>query len=181
MSQSPFADKPTLVGDGVTLRPFVPTDLAALHAAMRDPEVLRYTGGTAPPAEPDERMRAWYATRGEQTDRLDLAVVDRRSDACVGEVVLNEVDEAGRTANFRCFVGPGGRDRGLGSEAVRLLLDHAWTALLLDTVTLEVHADNPRARHVYERAGFVETGRDIDHVGGATIEVVLMTAHRPGG
>lgn len=179
MSASPFADKPTLVGDGVTLRPFVADDLAALHAAMRDPEVLRHTGGAPPPEVPDERMRAWYATRGEQTDRLDLALVDHRSGACVGEVVLNEVDEAGRTANFRCFIGPGGRDRGLGSEAIRLLLDHAWATLPLDIVTLEVHATNPRARHVYERAGFVETGRDTDEVGGSRVEVVIMAVRRP--
>lgn len=178
MSRSPFADKPTLVGTAVVLRPYVPSDLDALHAAMRDPEVLRHTGGTPPPEQPDAAMRTWYATRGAQADRLDLAVVDTASGACVGEVVLNEVDEVARTASFRCFIGPGGRDRGLGTEAVRLLLQHAHAALPLDTITLEVHADNPRARRVYERAGFGETGRDVDEVAGEPVEVVLMTARR---
>jgi hypothetical protein len=38
----------------------------------------------------DHATRHWYETRAEQTNRLDLAIIERASDQCVGEAVLNE-------------------------------------------------------------------------------------------
>lgn len=53
---------------------------------------------------------------------------------------------------------PAGRDQGFGTEATRLVLTHAFDALGLNRVALEVFAFNPRARRVDERAGFVHEG-----------------------
>ena len=86
-------------------------------------------------------------------------VVDRSTGRCVGEVVLNQVDPGNRSCNFRIMLGPAGQDRGLGTEATRLMIDHAFTNLPLDRIELEVYDFNPRARHVYAKAGFVEEGR----------------------
>jgi RimJ/RimL family protein N-acetyltransferase len=115
-----FAEKPTLTGELVVLRPFEAGDLTAMLAAVGDPEAGRLTGSchttAEAAAEPDlDVLRQWYSSRNDQTDRLDLAVVDRVSGACVGEVVLNEWDEADASVNFRILIGPRGRDRGLGT------------------------------------------------------------------
>lgn len=161
-----WATKPTLVGDLVTLRPFVPGDAEAMQACF-DEEAIRLTGSAhstaearaqAAVAEPDERTRAWYATRNGQDDRLDLAIQDVGDD-CVGEVVLNEWEPENRACNLRILLGPRGRDRGLGTEAVRLVLGHAFDVLALHRVGLECYAFNPRAARVYEKAGFVVEGR----------------------
>lgn len=158
-----FADKPTLAGDLVVLRPFVDDDLVAMAAAIRDPEVGRLTGSAHSTAEaadvPDEAtLRDWYSTRNDQPDRLDLAIVDRESGECVGEVVLNEWEEGNSSCNFRILIGPAGRDRGLGTEATRLILGHAFEALGLHRVSLEVYAFNPRGQRAYEKVGFVCEG-----------------------
>ncbi len=50
--------------------------------------MLRFTGVVGRSAE--EAARRWYRTRGEQTDRLDLAIVDKATGEVVGEAVLNE-------------------------------------------------------------------------------------------
>ncbi|MFE9192911.1 GNAT family N-acetyltransferase [Micromonospora sp. NPDC007208] len=84
-----FSIKPTLTGEWVILRPFVDDDLDTFRAAVADPEVARLTGSPADDAPDEERLRSWYGSRNAQTDRLDLAVVDRATGACVGEVVLN--------------------------------------------------------------------------------------------
>ena len=152
-----FSVKPTITGDLVVLRPFRPGDFPAIRRALRDPEVVRLTGSR--PIIWDEtaetELRAWYATRGDQPDRLDLAVEDRATGAWAGEVVLNEWDPATATCNFRTMVGPGGRDRGLGTEATRLITGYGFAHLGLRRITLEVYSFNPRARRVYEKAGFV--------------------------
>jgi RimJ/RimL family protein N-acetyltransferase len=180
-----FADKPTLTGDLVVLRPFrdddLADDLAAMAAAIRDPEVGRLTGSahtTADAADvPDEAtLREWYSTRNAQTDRLDLAIVDRATGKCVGEVVLNEWEEGNASCNFRILIGPAGRDRGLGTEATRLILGHAFDALGLHRVGLEVYAFNPRAARAYEKVGFVREGvrRDALRFDGEWVDSVVM-------
>jgi RimJ/RimL family protein N-acetyltransferase len=66
--------------------------------------------------------------------------------------------------------------RGLGSQATRLILDHAF-AIGLHRVSLEVYAFNPRARHVYETAGFVYEGtrRDALLWDGEWTDAVVMS------
>jgi RimJ/RimL family protein N-acetyltransferase len=159
-----FSVKPTLSGRLVTLRPFRDGDAEVMARILSDPEVRRLTGSVESSAqaerpEPlDDRLRDWYGSRNEQADRLDLALEDRSSGGLVGEVVLNEVDLDALTCNLRVLVGPQGRDRGLGTEAVALATGYGIEQLGLARVTLEVLEFNPRARRVYEKVGFVVTG-----------------------
>ncbi len=99
-------------------------------------------------------MRKWYGTRHEQADRLDLAVVDRTVGACVGEAVLNEWDSGNRSCSFRIALAEAGQDRGLGTEALRLIVGYGFERLGLHRISLGVFAFNPRARRAYEKAGF---------------------------
>jgi RimJ/RimL family protein N-acetyltransferase len=159
-----LATKPTIHGRLVTLRPFRPGDVEVMAQVLSDPEVRRLTGSVdtteeAKRAEPlDERLSQWYATRNDQPDRLDLAVEDRSTGRLVGEVVLNELDRDALTCNLRVLVGPEGRGRGLGTEAVGLVTAHALETLGLRRVTLEVFEFNPRAQRVYEKVGYTATG-----------------------
>jgi RimJ/RimL family protein N-acetyltransferase len=167
MSKYPiFAVKPTLFGQRATLRPFTAADIDRMGPILADPDVLRLTGSVPTSEEAERRSvqldgatRRWYETRADQADRLDLAVADAETGTCVGEVVLNELDGADASCNFRILIGPGGRGRGIGTEATRMILDHAFGTTGLNRIALEVYAFNPRARHVYERCGFVVEGR----------------------
>lgn len=164
-----FAVKPTITGERTILRPFSPDDIVAMGPILGDPDVLRLTGSVHSIAEAesqhaqlDETGQRWYESRADQTDRLDLAIVDAARNSCVGEVVLNELSPSNDACSFRILIGPEGRDRGLGSEATRLILEHAFTTTDLHRIELEVYAFNPRARRVYEKAGFVYEGTKRD-------------------
>ena len=162
-----FATKPTMYGERSTLRPFQPQDITAMEGILQDPEVLRLTGSVHSTAEAEAGYRSgplegatrrWYETRVDQKDRLDLAVIAADSGACVGEVVLNDWDPDNDDCNFRILLGPQGRDRGIGSEATRLIVDYAFRSTSISRIGLEVYAFNPRARHVYKKAGFFLEG-----------------------
>ncbi len=152
-----FSVKPVLTGERAVLRPFTEDDVPVMTEILRDPEVIRLTGSPTEEFAPD-RLHSWYTSRNTQADRLDLGIVDRASGELVGEAVLNEWDEHNRSCGFRILIGPGGRDRGLGTEAVRLIVGHAFEQLGLHRVSLHVFAFNPRARRAYEKAGFVAEG-----------------------
>ena len=91
-------------------------------------------------------------------DRRDLLLLSPAGEV-LGESVINEIDWAARSANFRiALFGPGARDRGLGSWAVALTRDYAFAGLGLHRLSLDVFSINPRAEHVYAKAGFAREG-----------------------
>ena len=131
--------------------------------------------------DPDEeRLRSWYDSRNAQTNRLDLAVVDRATGDCVGEVVLNNWDERNRSCCFRIALAAG-RDRGLGTEAVRLVVGYGFERLGLHRISLEVSAFNPRARRVYEKVGFIPEGvlRQVLLDGDGWTDAIVMSILAP--
>jgi len=68
------------------------------------------------------------------------------------------------------------RDRGIGLEMMRTLVRES-RKIGLRTLELEVFANNPRAIHVYEKAGFKQTGRFPKKIArrGKSIDSILMT------
>jgi RimJ/RimL family protein N-acetyltransferase len=185
-----LSDKPVLTGEKTVLRPFTADDAETMREIIGDPEVVRFT--FPPNGELGlERLRSWYGSRSAQPDRLDLAVTDRATGELVGEVVLFEWNRAARSCTFRTLIGPRGRGRGIGTEAARLITGHAFEQLDLHRIELGVYDDNHRARHVYEKIGFVVEGvrRDAQvREDGSRVDEVLMallarewTGPRPTG
>ncbi len=183
-----FAVQPTLHGRLCTLRPFTAGDIAAMGPILSDPEVCRLTGSVHSSEEAqggtgelDERTRQWYESRPLQKDRLDLAVIDNGTGACVGEAVLNEWQPGDDACNFRILLGAAGRDRGIGSEAASLIIDHGFAATGLHRIGLEVFAFNPRARRAYEKVGFVLEGtqREVFKFDGRYFDAATMSILRP--
>lgn len=181
----PLAAKPTLRGSNVELRPFSEDDVPAMVEVLGDPEVRRLTGSVhdesaalAPlrPSEYDE-LRRWYSTRATQPDRIDLAIIELATGKCVGEAVLNQYDPGNRSCNFRILVGPAGQNRGLGTEATRMLVGYGFEELLLHRISLEVYDFNPRARRAYEKVGFRAEGvlRESLRFGDHWIDATLMS------
>ena len=146
-------DKPLLEGEKVILRPFKAEDFTYIEECLMDAEVIKLTGSDSQ-YDRDFTLN-WYNTRNEQIDRLDLAIVDKSKGILVGEVVANLYDEKNHSMNFRILIGPRGRDRGLGTEATRLFIDYLFSHTKLKTLNLSVFDFNPRAKHVYEKVGFI--------------------------
>ena len=136
--------KPTILGYKVIIRPFETSDIADMEACLQDLEVIKLTG--SPLDYDSESVVKWYSTRNEQVDRLDLAIVDKINYDVVGEVVVNEYDDVKESMNYRILIGPKGRNRGLGTEATKLILDYVFSNTDLEQVTLSVYAFNPRAK-----------------------------------
>jgi RimJ/RimL family protein N-acetyltransferase len=149
---------------------------------LRDPEALKLTGAVHDDAEPaslpeQNRFRDWYASRNDQPDRLDPAVIDRARGACVGEAVLNEWEPGNHSCSFRIALGSAGRGRRLGTEATRLIVAYGFERLGMHRISLEVYSFNPRARRVYEKAGFRAGGvlRESLRYGGQWIDATVMS------
>jgi RimJ/RimL family protein N-acetyltransferase len=156
-----FRAQPELTGAQGRLERLGSRHFAGIWSLLTDPEAVRLTGSHGRSTE--DQLRRWLATRQDQHDRADWAIVRRADDAVVGEVVLNELDQHNASVNFRiALAGPHVFGRGYGTEATRLVLDYAFEVAGLHRVHLEVYDFNPRAQHVYEKCGFVVEGRHRD-------------------
>lgn len=124
-----------------------------------------------------ESLRSIYEQWSTSDDRLVLAVIEQKTGAMVGEVVLNDWQETNRSCGFRTLIGPDGRGKGLGTEATRLIIRYGLHSLGLHRISLEVYDHNPRARRVYEKVGFTHegTGRDALWFEGRWIDVHYMS------
>lgn len=175
-----FAAKPTLAGEHVVLRPFRPSDADAMWRDLTDDEAMRLTGshGDFERAAVDR----WVSTRGDTDDRLDLAVTDPLTGEWFGEVVINDVDLDNRSCNFRIALSASARDRGIGTEATRLIVAYVFERIEppINRIELGVYAFNPRAIAVYERVGFVREGvaREALRWDGEFVDEVLMAMLR---
>jgi len=147
--------KPVLTGPDVRLRPLAASDADAVIAGMNDAESMRLTGshGTFTP----KQVAAHCARVAAASDRWDYAieVPDAFGPRMLGEAVLNEVDPDNRSANIRIAIWvPEARNRGYGTEAMRLLTGFGIRQVGLHRIELHVHAFNPRAIRAYEKVGF---------------------------
>lgn len=175
-----FADKPTLTGERTVLRPIVADDAAAMFADLADAEAMRLTGSHGSFDRP--QIERWTASRADTDDRLDLAVTDPADGSWMGEIVINDVDLDDRSCNFRIALSVGARNRGVGTEATRLVVDHVFSEIEpeMNRISLGVYAFNPRAIAVYERVGFVREGvlRESLRWDGVFVDQVAMAMLR---
>jgi len=156
---STFADKPTIEGDRIVLRPMVLTDTASMWADVHDKEITHFTGTHADFTR--EQIEEWCGSRVDQPDRLDMAVADRETGEWLGEVVINDWDSDNRSCSFRIALSANARDRGIGTEATQLIVDHVFDAIddsPVNRISLEVYDYNPRGLAVYEKVGFRPEG-----------------------
>ena len=157
-------NKPNLVGNKIVLRPITVNDAAGMFAALSDEEGMRLTGTQN--TFTFEQVEAFCEKVSKADDRADYAITlkDDPESKYIGEVVLNSIDDENRSADFRIAMqGKAYFGKGYGSEATRLIIDYGFQVLNLHRIELEVYDFNPRAQHVYEKAGFVKEGikRDV--------------------
>ena len=107
-----------------------------------------------------EQEIAWYEQASTNHAEPMFTIYERSIGRAVGNCGLHEVDHRNRRAEVGIMIGePDARGRGYGTEAMKLLLDFAFTVLGMHSVMLLVYEYNYPARRSYEKAGFREIGR----------------------
>jgi RimJ/RimL family protein N-acetyltransferase len=156
-------------GMNVSLSALTIEHAEAMHRWMCDSEVA---GGIGLLREPSlEATRGWIERANADRSMVQFAIL--ADDEHVGNVRLDQIDSARGLARLEIFIGEG-RSRGVGQEALRLLLDRAFGEMGLHRVWLTVHVRNARAIRAYlavgfqvegtVRGSFILDGRRIDQV-----------------
>ena len=148
-----------LIGDGVELRRHERRNYPLYAKWYGDEEIWRLTSWAAAPMR---RAAVERLFESRETSTLDDAFAIHRQgeDEPLGVISLTNISEANLSADLSVIVGEEeDRERGLGTEAIGILLRYAFGELGLNRVGLSVFDFNELALAAYKKLGFGEEGR----------------------
>lgn len=171
----PAGPSKLLRGDHVELAAITDADRERLFEWINDREEVLHNAGYTPVHESDHVD--WFNSVRNRPDVVIFAIRMVSDGRLIGSCQLRDIDHRHATAELQIRIGtPDDRGRGYGTQAVRLLLLHAFRDLNLARVQLRVFATNARALRAYEKAGLTKEGvlRSAAYIDGARYDVVIM-------
>jgi len=169
-----------ILGDKIRLRAIERTDIPRFVRWLNDPEVTQYLLMSSPLSTVMEEK--WFEAQLERPPHLGqiLAIeVQPGNDwVHIGNTGLHDVDPVNRSAEFGIMIGEKEFwNKGYGTRATRLMLQHGFENLNLNRIYLEVFSTNPRAMQAYTAAGFTREGvlRQAIFKNGHYIDEIIMS------
>jgi RimJ/RimL family protein N-acetyltransferase len=145
-------DHHPIVGPRLTFRPINDADVPDLMRWLSDPEVVAFYGD--PPATLEE-LREDYLEADVNPVWRFVIEEDGRG---VGEIQYGHAypgEEFAWKAGIDIFIGePDARDRGVGTDAIRTMLQFLFETKRVHLVTIDPEVGNGRGIRAYEKAGF---------------------------
>lgn len=149
-------------GERIILREYRESDKERIREWVNDPEVTRNLSNIfiRGHTEPMSSGFVDRILRNEDRNGFYYIIARREDGEYLGQIDLAGIDWYNRRGTLAIVIPDReNRGKGIGSEAIRLLLDYAFNRINLHKVELEVYEYNKGAYELYLRLGFVEEGR----------------------
>jgi len=159
----------------VALTALRPEDSPSLFEWINDRELVLFNSAYRPVSQAEHD--AWFENIRQRSDVLIFGIRLWETDQLIGSCQLHSISSISRNAELQIRLGVSAEHgKGYGTEAVKLLLQFAFTELNLHRVYLHVFATNPRAIQVYEKCGFMREGllREAAFIDDRYIDVLVM-------
>lgn len=153
-------------------------DVQVLHEGLHNEVATRSREDTRPwlPIPPGS-AHSPFAIAAEPSDgAVPFSVVELESEALAGAALMWGIDMHNRTARLGISVLPAFRDRGLGTDVVRVLCEYGFAVRGLQRLQVDTLADNAPMIAAARKAGFTLEGtqRRSAWVYGEFADVVLL-------
>lgn len=135
----------------VTLRQPQPDDIDWITQACQDGEIQRWT--LVP--RPYLRSHAEEFVLQSQSKSSVFAVIERETNLGTGMIGIHEIDEVTGEASAGYWIAPFARRRGVATQALQQLIEHAKTLPGATTLTLRISPANLASRGTAAKSGFV--------------------------
>lgn len=145
-----------LEGEKVRLRPVHERDLPLFVQWLADPEVRRWLAAINDPPTLEDEFD-WYEGRRSDPDAV-LWSIETLEGRLAGTTELRLTPDHHRAELGIAIQDKTMWNQGLGTDAVRLVLEFGFEDLELNRIDLTTDEDNVRGRRCYEKCGFVEEG-----------------------
>jgi len=166
-----------ITGKTIVLREYRSEDLSALRGWVNDNETTKYLGGFYRRPQTWEQTEEWLMRRlNGDAGGESFVIADREGMKYLGQCDLMMIDSVARKAELAIVLSPENRLRGIGKEALSLLLSYAFRTLNLNRVWLKCAVNNKPAVSCYKSVGFREEGilRSDLFIDGEYADAVVM-------
>ena len=146
-----------LVGDRIYLSPRCTEDYEIFTEWLNDFQVADYVhrSGMITSKEAEKEF-----LENNNNPEATFSIIDLETDKLVGSVSIERIDHLNRVGTLGIFIGDKDyRDKGYGTEAIKLILEYGFKYLNLKNIKLDVMEFNQRAIRCYEKCGFKMAGR----------------------
>jgi diamine N-acetyltransferase len=155
------AERKSLIGERVFLRPFGRDDLPYIQKWSNDAELRRLIGEVAPMSRADTEK--WYRELLADEDRVWFAIVLKKGDRVIGEAGLLRMFRPWRNTDMTIIIGEKDEwGKGYGTEVGNLLLHYAFGQMGFHRISIGVVGFNKRALKFWESLGFKKEGVERD-------------------
>jgi RimJ/RimL family protein N-acetyltransferase len=157
----------------VTLRQPLDDDIDWITQACQDHEIQRWT--TVP--RPYLRTNAEEFVSRAKTQPLRFAIIERETNLGVGMISIDGIDQVTGEANAGYWIAPWARRRGVATQALQQLVQHAKTLATAKTLTLKISPANFASRGTAAKCGFVvvRTETETCHDGDTTTDALIYS------
>jgi ribosomal-protein-alanine N-acetyltransferase len=165
---------PVYQSDRLLLRQIRQSDRLAIFQGLSHPDVIAYYGVSYKNEAAAQEQIEWYAQLEREQSGLWWAICLRdEPEKLIGTCGAYEVDEENRNADLGYWLLPQFWGKGLISEALPLVLAHAFTHLQLHRLEAEVEPANSASIKVLEKCGFQLEGRrrEVARKGGQFVDM----------
>jgi RimJ/RimL family protein N-acetyltransferase len=119
----------------------------------------------------------WFDGLATRKSLVFFMIEEVDSGLAIGSCQLTNIHDVHRSAELQIRIGRSDyQNKGAGSEAVRLLVEHGFDKLKLHRIMLHVFSTNLRALHVYKKNGFKQEGvlREAAFIDGGWLDVIIF-------
>ena len=151
-------NKPFLIGKKIYLRGLEESDLENIQKWLCDSAVTKLLfQGDRPPNL--QVMKEDFNKKIRDGMEIVFAIINKTSDFYIGWTGIYEINWVSRSGELRFFIGEKKYwEKGLATEAVRLLIDYAFNKLNLHKLYGGANIENYGSLKIFRRLGFEEEG-----------------------
>ena len=150
-----FTESPLIIStQRLTLRPVETKDFPVVGRALSDPMVVRYYGVQYATPEEARIQMQWFDDIKTAGTGFWWAICTSGNAECIGAVGLNDLNALSRKAQLGFWLLPAYWGNGYGTEAVRAIVQHAFTHFHLSRIEAHVETENRQSARLLTRAGF---------------------------
>lgn len=148
-----------LKGKLVNLRAIERKDLDEIMKWVNDREVTKYLAAFLYPVSQEEEEKFLERAMSRNDTEKNL-VMETKERVYIGQISLHKIDWKNSNAELGIVIGNKEYwGKGYGTEAIKILLHHAFNQMNLYKIYLQVFEFNQRGIRCYEKCGFKKEGK----------------------
>ncbi|AUJ72615.1 GNAT family N-acetyltransferase [Pseudoalteromonas sp. NC201] len=144
----------------LSMRRMTMDDLDAVYSHRKNPNTSKYIGAPATFESAKERLvQACQPWKGEQDERLILAIVSKQKGKLIGELVFKYVDEEKKVGEIGFRLAEDEIGFGYGYEAAAALIKAAFQQCSVDTIQAMCAVGNQQSQRLMLKLGMKRKNR----------------------